>query len=292
MTELNIEQERRAHIEWMVSDEQSLAKRNDMASLAEAISFNAWLAAKRSMQGSAEPVYFIRPHNFAWTNPEHNPTWCEASEDAYHHTIPGHRRICYTSPPAPVSAEPVKCHADDIAVQNFANAMSEKMTLARDKGRDGWEDCDPADLSWMLREHVEKGDPCDVANFCMMLWSLGHPIYNTRLPADMKLANDPSKKPIEFVKYQAFEDAAKQVNADYLSAPPSTDAKDSERLDFMLANDAFLSRSNADAGVVVYQLMTQNEDEEYIELSGAHAFFPAPRTAIDAAIAEKEAGKK
>lgn len=28
----------------------------------------------------------------------------------------------------------------------------------------------------MLREHVEKGDPQDVANFCMFLWSLGHGI--------------------------------------------------------------------------------------------------------------------
>jgi len=105
---LDIERERREHIEWMTSDEQSLAKRNDMASLAEAISFNAWLAAKRAVVGSAEPVYFIRPHGHVEKRDGDSPCWLEASEDAYDYTLPANRRICYTAPPAPVSAEPVK----------------------------------------------------------------------------------------------------------------------------------------------------------------------------------------
>ncbi|HEM8535008.1 TPA: hypothetical protein U2Q23_001092 [Burkholderia multivorans] len=45
--------------------------------------------------------------------------------------------------------------------------MKHKLALARAKGRGGWETCSPADLSRMLREHVEKGDPRDVANFCV-----------------------------------------------------------------------------------------------------------------------------
>ncbi|WP_186076368.1 hypothetical protein [Burkholderia gladioli] len=60
-------------------------------------------------------------------------------------------------------------HADDVAVDEFAIEMKAKMAAARAKGRSGWETCAPADLSRMLREHVEKGDPRDVANFCMML---------------------------------------------------------------------------------------------------------------------------
>jgi len=64
-------------------------------------------------------------------------------------------------------------HPDDIAVDRFAAAMKEKLKLAREKGRGGWELCSQAVLSRMLREHVEKGDPRDVANFCMMLWNNG-----------------------------------------------------------------------------------------------------------------------
>ena len=71
-------------------------------------------------------------------------------------------------------------HPDDIAVDHFALAMKEKLAIARAKGRGGWQHCTPAELSTMLREHVEKGDPRDVANFCMFLWFLGHPIIEVQ----------------------------------------------------------------------------------------------------------------
>ena len=61
-------------------------------------------------------------------------------------------------------------HTDDQAVDRFAQAMKEKMAAAREKGRHGWQFSDSTYLSKLLREHVEKGDPRDVANFCMMLW--------------------------------------------------------------------------------------------------------------------------
>jgi hypothetical protein len=61
-------------------------------------------------------------------------------------------------------------HLDDIAIDQFAVALKAKLAASRAKGRGGWEQCDPAMLSNMLREHVEKGDPRDVANFCMFLW--------------------------------------------------------------------------------------------------------------------------
>lgn len=70
-------------------------------------------------------------------------------------------------------------HPDDLAVDAFAAAMKAKMAEARAKGRGGWEDpaqCTAEDLSRMLREHVEKGDPRDVANFCMMLNRRGEAI--------------------------------------------------------------------------------------------------------------------
>ena len=59
---------------------------------------------------------------------------------------------------------------------------------------------------------------------------------------------------------------------------------DTERLEFILRRMAFLSCTRTDAGGVAYQLMEQNEDEEYIVLSGDRAFFNNPRAAIDAAL--------
>jgi hypothetical protein len=61
-------------------------------------------------------------------------------------------------------------HPDDVAVDAFAAAMKAKMARARALGRSGWLHIDPIELWEMLEEHVEKGDPVDVANFCMMLW--------------------------------------------------------------------------------------------------------------------------
>ncbi|ABX15542.1 hypothetical protein [Burkholderia multivorans] len=87
---------------------------------------------------------------------------------------------------ADAPAEAREPHSDDVAVDSFATAMKHKLALARAKGRGGWETCSPADLSRMLREHVEKGDPRDVANFCMMLWHHGSPIASA--PADSEAA--------------------------------------------------------------------------------------------------------
>lgn len=67
-------------------------------------------------------------------------------------------------------------HPDDEAVDRFANAMKQKLAQAREKGRSGWQQMNPNELSGMLYEHVAKGDPRDVANFCMFLWNLGQPI--------------------------------------------------------------------------------------------------------------------
>jgi len=73
-------------------------------------------------------------------------------------------------------AEPVALELpqyDDIAIDHFAGAMKLKMDTSRAKGRSGWDDpkkCTIEALQAMLLEHVAKGDPIDVANFCMMLW--------------------------------------------------------------------------------------------------------------------------
>lgn len=76
--------------------------------------------------------------------------------------------------PAPVASP--EQHPDDVAVDMFAKAMKGKLAQARAKSRSGWQTCNKYELSNMLRDHVEKGDPRDVANFCMFLHALGHPI--------------------------------------------------------------------------------------------------------------------
>ncbi|MBV6321974.1 hypothetical protein [Duganella violaceipulchra] len=61
---------------------------------------------------------------------------------------------------------------DDYHIEQFAKAMSEKMLSSRAKGRSGWDDpeqCSIENLAAMLCQHVMKGDPVDIANFCMML---------------------------------------------------------------------------------------------------------------------------
>ena len=70
----------------------------------------------------------------------------------------------------------VAAHADDLAVDEFAQAMHAKMRHAREQGREGWDDptrCTPERLASMLVDCVAKGDPVDVANFAMMLFARG-----------------------------------------------------------------------------------------------------------------------
>jgi hypothetical protein len=101
------------------------------------------------------------------------------SPDAGYSVVP-----LYTAQPAaqpeqqPVAKdEPVYVvYSDDDAVDLFAAAMKAKMAASRAKGRGGWhdpDDCPGARLREMLQNHLGKGDPVDVGNFCMMLWNRG-----------------------------------------------------------------------------------------------------------------------
>lgn len=82
---------------------------------------------------------------------------------------------------------PLRLHTDDAALDRFTLAMRAKLAAAREKGRGGWETCPPEVLNRMLHEHLEKGDPRDVANFCMFLWHTGH---RTTMPAPAVVGSD------------------------------------------------------------------------------------------------------
>ncbi|RRW39839.1 hypothetical protein EGJ50_25345 [Pseudomonas luteola] len=70
-----------------------------------------------------------------------------------------------------------------MAVERFARVMQIKLAQKRTQGGGGWEDrsqCSNAMLSQMLREHVEKGDPVDVANLAMMIHQRGDTIAKAK----------------------------------------------------------------------------------------------------------------
>lgn len=70
------------------------------------------------------------------------------------------------------AAPQAAAHPDDAAVDALAVLMKAKLAEKRAKGYGGWNDktqCPQQRLSDMLRAHVDKGDPVDVANFCAML---------------------------------------------------------------------------------------------------------------------------
>jgi hypothetical protein len=74
---------------------------------------------------------------------------------------------------------PELAHSDQLAVRKFADAMEAKMAVSRGRGRSGWNDpaeCTIEDLQTGLALHLPKGDPVDVANFCMMLWNRGEKV--------------------------------------------------------------------------------------------------------------------
>ena len=96
-----------------------------------------------------------------------------------------HRRASQTAP----------AHEDDLAVDRFAAVMKAKLAKKRDDGRGGWSgpECSEETLSHMLRDHVGKGDPVDVANFAMMLHQRGERIAQAApAPSDgLREENEP-----------------------------------------------------------------------------------------------------
>ncbi|UFS64365.1 hypothetical protein LO749_09310 [Paracoccus denitrificans] len=70
-------------------------------------------------------------------------------------------------------------HPDDLAVDRFATAMKAKLAKKRAEGRSGWDrkdECSAEDLTYMLVQHIWKGDPLDVGNLAMMLHQRGERI--------------------------------------------------------------------------------------------------------------------
>jgi len=106
-----------------------------------------------------------------------------------HHRVIGGGNFCDAPPTIATSQEEAQ-HPDDRAVDLFAANMKTKLAKAREKGRGGWDDpsqCTVPHLQQLLHEHLAKGDPVDVANFCMMLAYYGAATTQRRAQGDAEL---------------------------------------------------------------------------------------------------------
>ena len=94
------------------------------------------------------------------------------------HGVGGHARGLLEAASVRLAAAPQPAaqaqHPDDAAVEALAESMKRKLAEKRAQGRSGWDtDCTQQRLSDLLRQHVEKGDVLDVANFCAFLFARG-----------------------------------------------------------------------------------------------------------------------
>lgn len=156
---------------------------------------NAWkfVPLERSYDMRARAILAF---NTATANGADRDDALQAAWEAEYHAAPQNRQKDTDSSAASgdgmatqfqAPAARMAANFDDYVVEQFAVAMKRKLADARDKGRGGWNYCTAEDLSRMLREHVEKGDPRDVANFCMFLWYHGAPIAAPAQAADTEI---------------------------------------------------------------------------------------------------------
>jgi hypothetical protein len=142
------------------------------------------------------------------------------------------------------------------------------MAEARAKGRGGWEDpaqCRADDLSRMLREHVEKGDPRDVANFCMMLHQRGEAIAASNSvrqePVGYLFTDDPA---VYAMPGSGFH-SGKEPPANAINVVPVYDAPPAQAVDDRFPNglsDAIeYANEMEEAASALYEKVFGHEDD-------------------------------
>ena len=90
-----------------------------------------------------------------------------------HATQENYERLQATFPHIEFEQPPTQEDIDNEAVDKLAQAMKNKLAKKREQGYHGWETCKHGDLVQLLINHVDKGDPIDVANFCAFLFARG-----------------------------------------------------------------------------------------------------------------------
>ena len=90
-----------------------------------------------------------------------------------HATPENYERLQTTFPDIEFEKPPTQADIDNEAVDKLAQAMKSKLAKKREQGYHGWATCKHGDLVQLLINHVDKGDPIDVANFCAFLFARG-----------------------------------------------------------------------------------------------------------------------
>ena len=90
-----------------------------------------------------------------------------------HATPENCERLQATFPDIEFERPPTQADIDNEAVDKLAQAMKNKLAKKREQGYHGWATCKHGDLVQLLINHVDKGDPIDVANFCAFLFARG-----------------------------------------------------------------------------------------------------------------------
>ena len=93
--------------------------------------------------------------------------------DCCHATQENYERLKGAFPDIEFEKPPTQADIDNEAVDKLAQAMKDKLAEKREQGYHGWETCKHGDLVQLLINHVDKGDPIDVANFCAFLFARG-----------------------------------------------------------------------------------------------------------------------
>ena len=99
---------------------------------------------------------------------------CPATQENY-------EKLCSLFECIDFEQPPTQADIDNEAVDKLAQAMKNKLAKKREQGYHGWETCKHGDLVQLLINHVDKGDPIDVANFCAFLFARGEPLTQSVL---------------------------------------------------------------------------------------------------------------
>jgi hypothetical protein len=100
---------------------------------------------------------------FGWADSNH---CCPATQENY-------EKLCSLFECIDFEQPPTQADIDNEAVDTLAQAMKAKLAEKREQGYHGWKTCKHGDLVQLLINHVDKGDPIDVANFCAFLFARG-----------------------------------------------------------------------------------------------------------------------
>ncbi len=108
----------------------------------------------------------------------------------------------------PEKPEEASAIADKAAIARFAKAMVEKMAIMRTRGLRDWETCSSIELLCVLQEHVEKGDPVDIALIAMMI----HQKAEVEFEVEWQKPNDRNIINISQYNLDEVNNLLKQIN--------------------------------------------------------------------------------